>query len=110
MSWQRLPLGYVYATLTFFLYLKKACLPKFTLLPYTTLFRSAADGVPRRLAAAPGVWRRPRHGRGRVRGRRHTPDRKSTRLNSSHTVKSYAVCCLKKKTYCTLPNAASKLP
>src|SRR5215204_7080256 len=41
----------------------------------------------------------PRHGRTRARDRdrRHGGDRKSTRLNSSHTVISYAVFCLKKK-------------
>src|SRR5258708_22270172 len=37
----------------------------------------------------------PRHTRGWIRGRR---DRKSTRLNSSHQIISYAVFCLKKKT------------
>src|SRR5258705_9105465 len=67
--------------------------PRSTLFPYTTLFRSlgighhgqaagqgqgAADGV---LLAAPWPW----------------PDRKSTRLNSSHLGISYAVFCLKKK-------------
>src|SRR5260221_9911011 len=35
--------------------------------------------------------------RSRARRRSSTPDRKSTRLNSSHTVISYAVFCLKKK-------------
>src|SRR5260221_9663612 len=69
--------------------------PRSTLFPYTTLFRSrfhVADG------------RRGGHGRGRdtrpdPRGgwRSVTTDRKSTRLNSSHTVISYAVFCLKKK-------------
>src|SRR5438034_1573285 len=62
--------------------------PRSTLFPYTTLFRSAqtaADGAHREPAAGPG---------GNRRGR---ADRKSTRLNSSHTVISYAVFCLKKK-------------
>src|SRR5436190_16887947 len=40
-------------------------------------------------------------GRPRRRTRRARPDRKSTRLNSSHTVISYAVFCLKKKKYPT---------
>src|SRR2546426_3440003 len=75
--------------------------PRSTLFPYTTLFRSAC------------AWK------ARVRRRRHPPtasarpadeaagradwsarsarDRKSTRLNSSHLVISYAVFCLKKK-------------
>src|SRR5438132_5565223 len=61
--------------------------PRSTLFPYTTLFRSrAGEDVARR-------------GRARVDdlGERQGVDRKSTRLNSSHTVISYAVFCLKKK-------------
>src|SRR5215204_3712928 len=59
--------------------------PRSTLFPYTTLFRSPSPGGHR------GRHRRP--GRAPpVEG-----DRKSTRLNSSHTVISYAVFCLKKK-------------
>src|SRR5690606_41407679 len=83
-----------------------------TLFPYTTLFRS--DAASRRLAArarrnerdvAPLHRRQNRRrrpgGRGAARrraggGRR---DRKSTRLNSSHVKISYAVFCLKKKSY-----------
>src|SRR5438034_6043715 len=75
--------------------------PRSTLFPYTTLFRSAeaveerpqerlrvAHALPELLA------------RGLVRVDDRIPpreDRKSTRLNSSHTVISYAVFCLKKK-------------
>src|SRR2546426_5854550 len=59
--------------------------PRSTLFPYTTLFRSA--WCP---------WRRRAHGRARRRAAFAT-DRKSTRLNSSHLVISYAVFCLKKK-------------
>src|SRR5438034_1883719 len=59
--------------------------PRSTLFPYTTLFRS---GDPH-----PGPP--PPQPRPRVLG--GGPDRKSTRLNSSHTVISYAVFCLKKK-------------
>src|SRR5438034_7923021 len=75
--------------------------PRSTLFPYTTLFRSRVSGPAhaRRIASrhAP-VCRRC----GRVReagggGGRAARDRKSTRLNSSHTVISYAVFCLKKK-------------
>src|SRR5260370_18632610 len=64
--------------------------PRSTLFPYTTLFRSAYVGnhgvrVPMTIdlnaASVPGI------------------DRKSTRLNSSHTCISYAVFCLKKKKY-----------
>src|SRR2546426_5359212 len=65
--------------------------PRSTLFPYTTLFRShvSAEPQPRGLAsAAPG---------GRRRGLPRPRDRKSTRLNSSHLVISYAVFCLKKK-------------
>src|SRR5256885_10528366 len=64
--------------------------PRSTLFPYTTLFRS--DRLEARLselAGAPVELERPSdqaHG-----------DRKSTRLNSSHLVISYAVFCLKKK-------------
>src|SRR5256885_8571518 len=68
--------------------------PRSTLFPYTTLFRSdrarSGAGVPRSLLAPHGA--RPV---GAVRG--GDRDRKSTRLNSSHLVISYAVFCLKKK-------------
>src|SRR2546427_5975999 len=69
--------------------------PRSTLFPYTTLFRSRFDQPlddVRRLGTActaVGVHRR---GVGEHRG-----DRKSTRLNSSHSQISYAVFCLKKK-------------
>src|SRR5688572_33388993 len=76
--------------------------PRSTLFPYSTLFRSYArtsvecadmtevpvDGQPLTLADPPsGVLQ----------------DRKSTRLNSSHSQISYAVFCLKKKMRCS-PN------
>src|SRR5256885_7232186 len=61
--------------------------PRSTLFPYTTLFRSHERAVP--------AGRHPqRRGRAAVGEAR---DRKSTRLNSSHLVISYAVFCLKKK-------------
>src|SRR3954464_16102168 len=69
----------------FFLMIRRP--PRSTLFPYTTLFRS---------------WREQRTGHG-DRGPPGRPrvavslDRKSTRLNSSHTIISYAVFCLKKK-------------
>src|SRR5260221_4546396 len=70
--------------------------PRSTLFPYTTLFRSAHDAGGRAVDGA-----RPRAlrlGRDRVGSRPGRDlDRKSTRLNSSHTVISYAVFCLKKK-------------
>src|SRR5258708_19657272 len=68
--------------------------PRSTLFPYTTLFRSVGFGrVKRRL----GLWRLAA-GAGAVGPRGQAPDRKSTRLNSSHQIISYAVFCLKKKT------------
>src|SRR5260221_8694753 len=72
--------------------------PRSTLFPYTTLFRSGAhEGVA---ASRPESQQRKRD-RHRLRcwlsGREAATDRKSTRLNSSHTVISYAVFCLKKK-------------
>src|SRR5258708_24135421 len=73
--------------------------PRSTLFPYTTLFRSLLlagrvgqgldeCGVRRRLLQTPGD-----------REHVHGSDRKSTRLNSSHQIISYAVFCLQKKTY-----------
>src|SRR5438132_8983665 len=69
--------------------------PRSTLFPYTTLFRSRLRlGRPRGDAGeAARPARRARAGA----GHRAASDRKSTRLNSSHTVISYAVFCLKKK-------------
>src|SRR5260221_8966719 len=85
--------------------------PRSTLFPYTTLFRSAAGGDRLRGLDRGGGRRRDRpaqSGPPRARrGKRRSTwdrtedgagrDRKSTRLNSSHTVISYAVFCLKKK-------------
>src|SRR5438034_5788597 len=69
--------------------------PRSTLFPYTTLFRSHGDGHAR------GDEPRAHDAAGRHRGCSTSSflvvDRKSTRLNSSHTVISYAVFCLKKK-------------
>src|SRR5258708_26921155 len=77
--------------------------PRSTLFPYTTLFRSAGfapDGIPpravRRRPLLPcGNRRKPQDPAGQSYG--GTRDRKSTRLNSSHQIISYAVFCLKKK-------------
>src|SRR5256885_10105276 len=90
--------------------------PRSTLFPYTTLFRSFSQGVREKSMVVPYYGRkeskmrflsRKRKLAGRVgfepticgsAGRRLGPgDRKSTRLNSSHLVISYAVFCLKKK-------------
>src|SRR5436190_17703325 len=76
--------------------------PSSTLFPYTTLLRSAVALRDRavgedehvvavgELAGVEGRWIHDLEGK-------LEPDRKSTRLNSSHTVTSYAVFCLKKK-------------
>src|SRR3712207_8306365 len=94
--------------------------PRSTLFPYTTLFRSrecwpaaAVGTMEGRAEAGCEALREPawRAGADRCRrlpsaGARKLPadrplaqDRKSTRLNSSHANISYAVFCLKKKTY-----------
>src|SRR2546426_5226081 len=74
--------------------------PRSTLFPYTTLFRSLIDWKPENTHGrsrqshahqAASVERSPRV------ALRDEQDRKSTRLNSSHLVISYAVFCLKKK-------------
>src|SRR5688572_32292331 len=88
--------------------------PRSTLFPYTTLFRSGSGGVRNRAAGLARIrqYRREPCGRsplpavgggagqeehGRKRQKRSARDRKSTRLNSSHSQISYAVFCLKKK-------------
>src|SRR5215204_7204899 len=79
--------SFLFVSFLFFLMIRRP--PRSTLFPYTTLFRSGQLGPARRHRALPGPAGRPR------------PDRKSTRLNSSHTVISYAVFCLKKKKHNT---------
>src|SRR5256885_17047971 len=72
----------------FFLMIRRP--PRSTLFPYTTLFRSVIVGTRGYLGKddfQAWGWRIP------------FLDRKSTRLNSSHLVISYAVFCLKKKKY-----------
>src|SRR5688572_32544956 len=80
--------------------------PRSTLFPYTTLFRS--PGMQRVLSShpsdRPGARERASTDPPRDPGPRaaanvssRRPDRKSTRLNSSHSQISYAVFCLKKK-------------
>src|SRR5438067_7169231 len=96
--------------------------PRFTLFPYTTLFRSS-HGTRRSIGWSCGTLVKTRaqelfagalnsntvledkrvpmytpESRLRMPFRRHLLDRKSTRLNSSHVSISYAVFCLKKKT------------
>src|SRR5438309_6357426 len=77
----------------FFLMIRRP--PRSTLFPYTTLFRSNGEpscicmrqAASRTLTSSALFWRR----------RQRSSDRKSTRLNSSHSSISYAVFCLKKK-------------
>src|SRR5260221_4123166 len=74
--------------------------PRSTLFPYTTLFRSPMDLRDRASRHLSPRVRTPsnRVAQARAFADRHPHgDRKSTRLNSSHTVISYAVFCLKKK-------------
>src|SRR5438477_7610197 len=69
--------------------------PRSTLFPYTTLFRSLPRvSNPRETLDPRASLRRLRETYIRV---WRSPDRKSTRLNSSHMSISYAVFCLKKK-------------
>src|SRR5689334_24594294 len=85
--------------------------PRSTLFPYTTLFRSAATTCPTRPASSrrsssptstasstPSTarWLSERDAKTHEH-QRIQADRKSTRLNSSHSSISYAVFCLKKK-------------
>src|SRR3712207_7434808 len=80
--------------------------PRSTLFPYTTLFRSRPSmrGEPHlvlRRGSAGSAQRDVRAATGAADAQLHRlithPDRKSTRLNSSHANISYAVFCLKKK-------------
>src|SRR5256885_3747880 len=77
--------------------------PRSTLFPYTTLFRSDDGAIAGETAVPEGVAEN--HDVfvpaliffGQKRAAEERLDRKSTRLNSSHLVISYAVFCLKKK-------------
>src|SRR5688572_33012502 len=82
----------------FFLMIRRP--PRSTLFPYTTLFRSSRTVIPSRKGICPLLRTAPviatyRVGRNSVTEK--IRDRKSTRLNSSHSQISYAVFCLKKK-------------
>src|SRR5256885_7871802 len=71
--------------------------PRSTLFPYTTLFRSSGARAPSRGSHVLQLQHSYRSHQ-RLRGELLVLlDRKSTRLNSSHLVISYAVFCLKKK-------------
>src|SRR5689334_23629690 len=95
----------------FFLMIRRP--PRSTLFPYTTLFRSLVDhGVGLRDVTAGLVdetiernevqWTVPHYKKMLLLG-----DRKSTRLNSSHSSISYAVFCLKKKKNITCSNLST---
>src|SRR5256885_10045220 len=72
--------------------------PRSTLFPYTTLFRSGGAGFFQGCKIRPARQKISRHGLGHLLVQETLgQDRKSTRLNSSHLVISYAVFCLKKK-------------
>src|SRR5258708_27271866 len=77
--------------------------PRSTLFPYTTLFRSEPGGSDSERSPVETSGTDPQTGGlqtpvcGSVPDVRLTADRKSTRLNSSHQIISYAVFCLKKK-------------
>src|SRR2546427_450499 len=79
---------FLFTTVFFFLMIRRP--PRSTLFPYTTLFRSLLqhrlDTLPQRHVRHPASLTAAGHA-----------DRKSTRLNSSHSQISYAVFCLKKK-------------
>src|SRR5260221_7251763 len=83
--------------------------PRSTLFPYTTLFRSVKAAITwvgvslSDLELKPSAYRITLRGvmvgEGEAFPGMFLADRKSTRLNSSHTVISYAVFCLKKKNH-----------
>src|SRR2546427_5459346 len=85
----------------FFLMIRRP--PRSTLFPYTTLFRSSAGVVVEQIIRPTGLIDPPvemRPVKGQIDDLLHEirrRDRKSTRLNSSHSQISYAVFCLKKK-------------
>src|SRR2546430_3917069 len=83
--------------------------PRSTLFPYTTLFRSLRplrpeDSYHRHTQQVRKLHRTTVVADKKTAGRKHGQDRKSTRLNSSHSQISYAVFCLKKKKKKTVKN------
>src|SRR5438552_5356075 len=88
--------------LFFFLLIRRP--PRSTLFPYTTLFRSSSVAAAARASKSPPT-----------RWLAYGPhcamisDRKSTRLNSSHQIISYAVFCLKKKKHVLITDRDSRL-
>src|SRR2546430_7589724 len=88
----------------FFLMIRRP--PRSTLFPYTTLFRSFARPIAHAIGAQAPVHLGRKRGQDEDRER----DRKSTRLNSSHSQISYAVFCLKKKTNRADPDTRFSTP
>src|SRR5699024_12370257 len=90
---------YIRVTIIWFFRIRR--IPRSTLFPYTTLFRSSVGlelAIP--LYQGGAISSRVRERSARVHEQRfllEQQDRKSTRLNSSHVSISYAVFCLKKK-------------
>src|SRR2546430_13744068 len=94
--------------------------PRSTLFPYTTLFRSEmALRLSRYFGTSAQLWQNlqtqydlaiasKRIGK-KVERAIQPLDRKSTRLNSSHSQISYAVFCLKKKKYNTLRSTTTRI-
>src|SRR2546430_16349939 len=82
----------IFSLFFFFLMIRRP--PRSTLFPYTTLFRSRAG--KHREQGVVGLGQQSGAGDERLGGEQRS-DRKSTRLNSSHSQISYAVFCLKKK-------------
>src|SRR5256885_6405101 len=103
--------GVVLSLFFFFLMIRRP--PRSTLFPYTTLFRSVVRAGRHGRVLGDDLLEEPSGDGDAQAVRRHVEqqhlllvvDRKSTRLNSSHLVISYAVFCLKKKknhTHCSL--------
>src|SRR3712207_7372312 len=96
--------------------------PRSTLFPYTTLFRSQHRAEQAGFDTGIMLDRAGRiaeastsniffiHGDSLITPALTAEDRKSTRLNSSHANISYAVFCLKKKTYAHYPARGAPLP
>src|SRR5258708_18567125 len=100
---------YSLVLLFFFLMIRRP--PRSTLFPYTTLFRSIASvfllaGMSQAMAQVAPTMQEKMACRSDAESMcsQFDSDRKSTRLNSSHQIISYAVFCLKKKT-CTTYHA-----
>src|SRR2546430_13158186 len=111
MSYCHLPVVHHFRVCSFFFLMIRRP-PRSTLFPYTTLFRSAgrrADHPRHRVLFH--VLRHVEPHQGLLVVEQELGDRKSTRLNSSHSQISYAVFCLKKKKkLCRTPPISQQLP